>query len=295
MIAALHGNEPAGVRALQEVFEILYQTADRQPDFEFHGKLIGLIGHRQAFISGQRFIQQDLNRVWLADIVQQTLVEDRENLRGEHLEIRELYTAICAAVQSEKPAKLVLLDLHTTSATGGVFCIPTDEADSLALARALHTPVILDLLEGLTGTLLGFAAEGNFTQNGWPQRTLGVAFEAGQHEDPLSVSRSISAIIHCLREAGCIGAEALDNDSDAILEQYSAGLPPVTRLLYVHPVQPGDHFQMRPGYVNFQSIQAGEPLADDDKGPVLAPYDGLILMPLYQPQGVDGFFLVTKE
>jgi succinylglutamate desuccinylase len=51
---------------------------------------------------------------------------------------------------------------------------------------------------------------------------------------------------------------------------------------------------MRPGYVNFQPIQQGEHLANDTTGPVLAPEDGLILMPLYQPQGSDGFFVVQE-
>jgi succinylglutamate desuccinylase len=51
---------------------------------------------------------------------------------------------------------------------------------------------------------------------------------------------------------------------------------------------------MRPGYANFQPIRRGEHLADDASGPVLAPEDGLILMPLYQSLGTDGFFLVQE-
>ena len=289
---ALHGNEPAGVQALTEVFQWLHHTTAGQPGFAFKGQLIGLIGHRQAFGRRQRFIRQDLNRLWLPATVQEILDENPESLQDERLEIRELYTAIGQAVQTEKPETLVLLDLHTTSAGGGIFCIPTDEGDSLALAREMHTPVILDLFEGISGTLLGFATEGHFKQGGFPKRTLGVAFEAGQHQDPVSVSRSVSAILHCLRGAGCIQPEEMDSRYAAILQQYSLGLPEVTRLQYVHQVQPGDQFRMRPGYANFQAIRAGEHLADDRAGPLHATCDGLILMPLYQPQGADGFFVV---
>lgn len=291
---ALHGNEPAGVQALEEVFLWLHQVAGRQPGFEFSGQLIGLIGHRQAFERHLRFIQQDLNRLWLPATVQHLLDKNPVHLHDEALEIRELHTAICQAVQAEMPETLILLDLHTTSAGGGIFCIPTDEADSLALARGMHTPVILDLFEGISGTLLGFATEGHFRQGRYPGRTLGVAFEAGQHQDPISVSRSVSAILHCLQAAGCIGPEAVGSRHAAILQQYSVGLPQVTRLQYVHGVQAGDQFRMRPGYRNFQLIQVGEHLADDRAGPVYASCDGLILMPLYQPQGADGFFVVTE-
>lgn len=294
VIGGIHGNEPAGVRALEEIFQMLEWQRTAQPDFAFQGKLVGLLGHRQAFERSLRFMQQDLNRLWLPGDVQRILTENPTNLRDEQLEIWELYTAICQAVQAEQPATLVLIDLHTTSATGGIFCIPTDETDSLTLFRDLHTPVILGLFEGLSGTLLRFAAEGHFAQAGFPLRTLGAAFEAGQHGDPRSVSRSISAIVHCLRAVGCIPATALDNRHDAILRQAGAGLPLVTRLRYVHRIQPGDHFKMRPGYVNFQPIRRGEWLADDAHGPIAALDDGLILMPLYQPQGADGFFVVEE-
>ncbi len=293
-IGAIHGNETAGVQALKEVFQMLEREAVAHPDFEFKGKLVGLIGHRQAFKRGLRFIKQDLNRLWLPNEVQQILEEDPANLRDEQLEIRELYSAVCHAVQTDLPATLVLLDLHTTSATGGIFCIPTDETESLALSRELRAPVILDLFKGVHGTLLRFTTEGHFDQPGFPKRALGAAFEAGQHDDPHSVSRSISAIVHCLRAVGCIPVNALSSHHDVTLQESSAGLPEVTRLHYVHRIVPGDHFKMRPGYLNFQPIHQGEILADDVNGPVKALEDGLILMPLYQPQGADGFFVVQK-
>ncbi|MBK8705758.1 MAG: hypothetical protein IPN33_20820 [Saprospiraceae bacterium] len=69
-------------------------------------------------------------------------------------------------------------------------------------------------------------------------------------------------------------------------------MPKVAELVTSHRVHPGDQFQMRPGYANFQPVQRGELLAHDAGGPITAISDGLILMPLYQPQGSDGFFIV---
>jgi hypothetical protein len=62
----------------------------------------------------------------------------------------------------------------------------------------------------------------------------------------------------------------------------------------VHLIQPGDGFAMRPGYRNFQKVKKGEHLADDHKGPIVSSIDGLVLMPLYQSQGSNGFFLVRE-
>ncbi len=294
VFGALHGNETAGVRALEIVGQILEQECRRHPDFGFRGTLLGILGNRQAYLAGQRFLEKDLNRQWTTGNLHRIQHNGNTGLAAEDREIAELTDLIHEAIEASKPELLYLLDLHTTSAEGGIFCIPTDEGESLRLAKALQAPVILDLLKGVEGTLLQYAAEGHLQSGGFPKRTVGAAFEAGQHEDPLSVGRSVSAVLHCLRAAGCLRNELPETEYDLILTQYSAGLPKVTRLLYVHHIRPGDRFRMRPGYLNFQPVKQGEPLADDVGGPVPAPYDGRILMPLYQPKGSDGFFIIRE-
>jgi hypothetical protein len=46
--------------------------------------------------------------------------------------------------------------------------------------------------------------------------------------------------------------------------------------------------------VNFQPVIRGQLLARDRNGEIRAPENGRILLPLYQSQGSDGFFLVRK-
>lgn len=292
VFGAVHGNEPAGVQALKDIFRMLEQEPQNNPEFRFRGKLIGLIGNRQAFERGQRFISKDLNRLWTPVNLRRIQQTPREELKAEDLELAELLELIRDELQSTRPEALVLLDIHTTSAQGGIFCIPSDDRTSLRLAKELHAPVILGMLDGLEGTLLHFASCNHFKRGGYPRHCIGAAFEAGQHDDPYSVSCAIAAIVNCLKAAGCIRQEDVDSRHDDMLKRYSAPLPKVTRLRHVHYIRPGDAFNMRPGYVNFQPIQKGEHLADDITGPVLAPEDGMILMPLYQPQGTDGFFVV---
>jgi succinylglutamate desuccinylase len=50
-------------------------------------------------------------------------------------------------------------------------------------------------------------------------------------------------------------------------------------------------FEMRPGYNNFDPIVKGQELGTDFRGPVRANESGVILMPLYQKLGEDGFFI----
>jgi len=58
-----------------------------------------------------------------------------------------------------------------------------------------------------------------------------------------------------------------------------------------HAIAPEDAFQMEPGFRNFQPVRRGQVLAKDRRGKITARESGLILLPLYQKLGDDGFFL----
>ncbi len=306
VFGAIHGNEPAGPEAIRTVFRLLENEKLGNPDFRFSGKMTGLIGNLQAFSGKKRFLNKDLNRAWTIEKVAEVLAAEEQNLTGERREIRQLLDAIRHEITAEQPAEIVLLDLHTTSAGGGIFIIPGDDDDSLRLAESLNAPVVKGLLAGISGTILQFFSKENLeTYGGWrPQsgnptaphlELKSCAFEAGQHEDEDSVSRSVAAIVHCLRAIGCIETGALKNPHEAILQGFSEKLPGLTQLLYVHKIVGGDDFAMRPGFQNFQKISKGEHLADDKNGEIAALSDGHILMPLYQKQGSDGFFVVAAR
>lgn len=291
VVGALHGNEPAGVQALQQVFAALEQERKRRPEFRFCGQLVGYVGHLQAFQQETRFLTQDLNRVWTPEFLAESQAFAKHTVQAEHREVLELWQAISAIRSGQAAEKTVLLDLHTTSADGGVFSIPTDEAESLELAKHLGAPAIVGLQASISGTMLGFAKSGGFAPV-LPKSTLCVAFESGQHESQHSVGRAAMAVLRCLRAMGNLAPEGLADFGENFALPVLSSVPPVVRFRYAHPIEAGDGFKMRPGYVNFQPISQGEHLADDVHGPVLSPDNGLILMPLYQAKGSDGFFIV---
>lgn len=51
---------------------------------------------------------------------------------------------------------------------------------------------------------------------------------------------------------------------------------------------------MEPGFKNFQPVRRGKVLARDRTGAIKASETGLVLLPLYQPLGDDGFFLARE-
>lgn len=288
-LAGIHGNEPAGIQALELMFKMLEVEPITNPHFRFKGRLIGLRGNLKAIQAGKRFIEKDLNRQWTTDNVDKCKIAPTHTLAPEEQEIKELITIIDEEVATYQPERLVLLDLHTTTATGGIFTVATDDDESVRIGVELHAPVVKGLLNGIKGTTLHYFNNQNFEPD-----TVAVCFESGQHEEALSVNRAIAAITNCMRTIGCVRAEDVENRHDELLIEYSRHLPKVTELIGYHPIKEGDHFEMVPGYVNFQAVKEGDVLAHDQHGPIKAAADGYLLMPLYQKQGDDGFFLIKK-
>ena len=287
--AGMHGNEPAGVEALEILFKMLEIEPITNPDFRFRGRLLGLKGNVRALGEKDRYLEVDLNRIWTPENVARVKQTPRESLSAEFLELREMVELIETEAATYRPRRIVFLDLHTTSATGGIFSIATDDPESLRIAVELHAPVIKGMLQGLQGTTLHYFRKENL---GVP--TVGVVFEAGQHDDPLSVNRIIAAVTNCMRTIGCVRAEDVENRHDQLLIEFSRNLPKVSELILCHRINEDDNFRMRPNFHNFQPIRRGELLAHDRHGPIYAQTDGLILMPLYQRRGSDGFFLIRK-
>ncbi len=289
-IAGMHGNEPAGVEALETVFALLEREQIVNQGFCYKGCLLGLIGNWRAYSQGKRFIVKDLNRQWTLENIERIRQADPAQLDSEDQDLLEILKLVHTEIADCQPERVVLLDLHTTSAAGGIFAVATDEPESIRIASGLHAPVVTGLMRGIKGTTLHYFSKENFKVP-----IAAAAFEAGQHENPVSVNRAIAAIINCMRSIGAVCPEDVENRHDEILQNYSDNLPKIADLIEVHAIKPGDDFKMLPGYRNFQPVAKGELLAHDRHGEIRSPTDALILMPLYQPQGSDGFFLVKPS
>jgi predicted deacylase len=281
-ISGLHGNEPAGAIALQQVLQHLHVL---QPPFK--GRLIGLAGNLEALQRGARYVHRDLNRMWsparVRELKKQTLLEIETT---ESREQRALLAALDEALAGPY-SQAVFLDLHTTSADGAPFSLISDTLVNRHFALRLPAPVILGLEENLDGTVLNYINELGHAALG---------FEAGQHQSPLSVCNHEAAIWITLVAAGCLKPEHVPQWRSLLqtLREATRGLPQVFELRHRHAIQPGDGFVMEPGFVNFQKVERGQLLATDRRGEIRAQESGYLFMPLYQAQGEDGFFLVRQ-
>jgi succinylglutamate desuccinylase len=287
-IGGIHGNEPAGVLALEQLFDLLREEPLINPGFGFRGELLALRGNLSALRAGRRYIDTDLNRIWHPLHRR----PDEPYPTSEARELDSLLAAIDHALGESAADELILLDLHTTTATGGVFAITGDDRGSLMLASELGVPVIKGMLNGVQGTTLSYFRQGRYDLE---RPCRAVTFEAGGHDDPNSPICALAAAINLLRAVGCVRDEDVSTHHETVLRRAAPPLPPLLELAYVHRLDhsSGD-FAMRPDWHNFAAIERGELVADDGRGPIAAPCTGYLLMPLYQPQGEEGFFIVRE-
>jgi succinylglutamate desuccinylase len=283
LLGGMHGNEPAGVRAAEHIFRLL---GGIQPSI--NGRLIGIRANMSALRQRVRYIDEDMNRLWFPAIIDDIRNKDEHQIRSsERREMKKLLKII-DEIESKTQGPVILADLHTFSAEGYMFSITNTDPVQRRLLSNLHVPMVFGIDKSLRGTALRY-----YQKKGH----ISFGLEGGQHQHKLTGDNITSAIILLLQAAGCIEEKyvAEINEYQDYLQSQTKHLPIETELVYQHIIEPGDRFVMRPGYKNFQPITKGEWLASDKDGKIYARCNGYMLMPLYQSQGNDGFFIIKEH
>ena len=278
ILCSIHGNEPAGTVAARRLFPELQQRRKF-----LQGEVVLLIGNTRALSRGTRYVETDLNRHWKAENLAAKGSGDKESPAcSEDLEQAELLNLILPALARAR-GEVYFLDLHTASAQGAPFATLGDTLRNRAFAQHFPVTTLLGIEEQLEGTFLEFI-------NNAGAITMG--FEAGQHASTVAVDNAQSAIWIALVAAGCLQREEVPelDQCRSQLEQTGGGSRFV-EIRYRHAIRPDDEFVMQPGFNNFQSVHQDQILAQDRNGLIRADETGLIIMPLYQALGNDGFFL----
>jgi Succinylglutamate desuccinylase / Aspartoacylase family len=278
ILGAIHGNEPAGVLAADRV---LRQIQERRADLR--GEVVLLRGNTRALERRVRYIDADLNRQWTADNVRISESGNRDRPEmSELIEQGELFAALREAVIRAR-GEVYFVDLHTTSAPGKPFATVGDTIRNRRFALSFPLTIVLGLEEQIDGTLLEYL-------NNLGAITMG--FEAGQHEAITSVDHHEALIWNATVATGNFRREDLaEFDRFRSVLARAGGGRRVVEVRHRHAIVPEDRFQMEPGFRNFQPVRRGQLLARDRSGAITARETGLILLPLYQTLGDDGFFL----
>jgi len=274
--AGIHGNEPSGVQALEEVFKQLEKT---KPKIE--GTLVGVSGNHKALNQNKRYIDEDLNRVWTEENIKQKKDESHEQKEmWEIIEILKQYP-------DKDFNKRYFLDCHTTSSASLPYVSVQEVNDNDAWAHNFPTFIVRGFSDIITGDIDHYLSRIGMT---------GFVFEAGQHEDKASVENHEGVIWLALKEACNLDLSQIETYPDCVnrFAEKNAPEQKTFELVHRHGLKDSDTFKMEPGYENFQKIKKGELLARQNGEELKSEWDARIFMPLYQSQGNDGFFVIEE-
>jgi len=279
VFAGIHGNEPAGIFGLKRVIQRLQDDA-----CQLKGNFYAIAGNLNALNKNIRFEKSDLNRLWTKERIR-LLNELNAEENPEKEEQIALYQIIRNIV-SNNQGPFYFIDLHTTSAETIPFITISDSLNNRKFTSNFPLPIILGIEEYLEGPLLTYINE-------YGHVSLG--FEAGQHTDLKSIENCEAFIWLSLQIANCIDKKNLDDFH--IYEEIMNKYTPYYNFYEIDDVyllDDQEDFMMIQGFENFTPIAKDQVLAMSNSREIKASMRGQLFMPLYQKQGKEGFFIITK-
>lgn len=277
----IHGNEPAGVKALEHLFEKLGEKA-----FHVRGTIVGIRGNLPALLQGKRFLEYDLNRLWTEKKISNIRKKPSSELKAEELELLEIAQLINELLEAYDPP-FYFIDFHTTSSKTLPFITINDALINRKFSRQFPVPIILGIEEYLEGPLLS-----RMNQLGY----VSLGFESGQHNEETAVKNSIAFLWLALVFSRVLKKEEIP-DLDVHYKQLkntAEGDSNFYEVVHRQELKNTDDFSMLHGFASFQKVSRGTLLAIQNKEKIHAEEDAILFMPLYQQQGGEGFFLIKN-
>ncbi|TBN04006.1 aspartoacylase [Hyunsoonleella flava] len=270
----IHGNEKAGVKALEH----LHDTLDISL---FNGNVYGILGNLKALAKDQRYLEEDLNRLWTKAKIEHILSKTKHNT--EELQLQELFQVLQKILMKHK-GPIYFIDLHTTSSQSLPFITINDALINREFSKLFPVPIVLGIEEYLEGALLSYI------------NTLGyvsIGFESGQHNDLRSVENNIAFMYLAMVYAGILDEESVDVKTHLkTLKLASEDADRFYEIIHLQKISANDNFKMHNGFKSFQPITKGTPVAHFNNTEIHSDYNGNMFMPLYQNKGNEGFFII---
>lgn len=271
--AGIHGNEPAGVNALKHCL------ANINTD-DVNGSIYAISGNLKALNKATRFINEDLNRMWITsriDLILKKRVRD-----AEEEELVELYSLIKDIIKHQEPP-FYFIDIHTTSSPTLPFITINDALINRNFSKQFPVPIVLGIEEYLNGPLLSYL-------NSLGYASLG--FEGGQHQTEEALDNCKAFVNLTLHHTNVYSNQEKVDASSALLKRNSNCNHTIYEVVHKQHLTHHDEFKMKPNFWSFQDVPKGTELAELNGEVLKAKQSITLFMPLYQSQGNDGFYFI---
>ena len=273
--AGIHGNETAGVFALDEVMK----TIDSK---NVNGTIYAIAGNLKALKEKQRYLKKDLNRLWTKE--QLEALNSKDSFNTEDIEQLEVFELLHYIITTNN-GPFYFIDFHTTSSKTLPFITINDALINRKFSKLFPVPIVLGIEEYLDGPLLSYINELGYVSLG---------FESGQHDDKEAIDNCISFIHLALVYTQIIAKDASPQFQDYFdqLETNANQLSEIFEVIYLYRIKNNEVFKMKPGFKSFQYINKGLVLANSNEEHIKSKFNARLFMPLYQTKGEEGFFII---
>lgn len=264
--AGVHGSEPAGVKAI----EILVKHLERRKIKLQKGSLTFILGNPQAFLKNRRFLEQNLNRAFQADI------------KPSYEKTRAVEISNFLKTNSFD----FLLDLHSVSVGNFQILVYLKEQAKNKIFQtfqAIKTHFIVDTRD-LPGSLIG-----EFYKL---QNKPALVIECGNHTSPEAVQVALYHINQVIIQHQILAPKDLPVANFKISKNQA-----IEKYQTIEPIKPKTGFKFVDENVTSKTfVKKGEIYAVHSQGKYQAPADSYIIMPDKNPSldDTDAGFLCEK-
>ena len=254
----IHGNEVGSLPGLVQVMEALATG-----ELDYGGRVSFFVGNPEAGRLGKRFLDADLNRVFL----------ERSGPEHEVIRAREIMPVLedCD----------LYVDFHQTIlATATPFYIMVWREDLWHWARAIGaTSAWVTSAPGQSFSPGTRCADEYVRFLGRPALTIELSQAGFEQEAASLAARSITRTLGLVDQL----------QAGAALDELAAAQPELTFYETVHR-EPfaSPRCALRPGLTNFQDCEEGQLLSGDGSPMIRAPRDGKLLFPKYPDRDAGG-------
>ena len=209
-------------------------------------------------------------------------------LASEKKEMLMLKEFIDKIISLKKKKNITIIDLHNTSSPNGVFSIVNNIKEK-KIAEYLKTPIIHNLFNKVKGSFAQYYSNQNIST---------IVFEGGSIGDPASINNHEVSIWKMLEKRDFIESRFIPKrvqKNNTNMNNFSQNKQGYYFVKYIHKINDKNEFLMNPNMQNFEKITKNQIIASNRNGPIKSPYDGFLLMPLYQKEGKEGFYIIQKK
>lgn len=254
VMGAVHGNERIGgaviARLLHEV----------KPE-KLHGDLILILGNPAAYAANQRFIDCDLNRLFSAGRLGALRKKPLSSLNCEEKRALEIAPYLQRAEY--------FLDIHSTIKPSAPFVYCDAKKAHLKLACLFGARYIVSAAPECKISDLISCADSYVNQNGG----IGITYEAGWHKTSAVLEKVMGKIYLFLQAAGSF-EQKNPFESSAAHTKHPAHVE-----IYDCVVPHTRHFHFKKDFANFDVVQEGETIAEDQGKLFKARMSSFIIFP----------------